>query len=196
MLKTDAFRPNTGTSYSCAMNVEYASRLTILSVRVVAANDFQTPSRPLIASCAEPARPFFGARPYHTISAHRAPAEVPLKPTSSNRFRSVLPSALFCCSMFLRISIRTPTEKEACIPPPDRQRRPSSSSSHPAHLSCVRLPSPTGQRTLLTRAFTRQDADFLLIPAKAAVVLSISCPDFTGPYLELLLRAPPPHPTR
>src|SRR6516225_10047192 len=190
MLKTGAFRPNTGTSYSCAMNVEYASRLIILSVRVVAANVFQTPSRPLIASCAEPARPFFGARPYHTISAHRAPAEVPLKPTSSNRFRSVLSFALFCCSMALRIPRRKRVSR-----PPDRQRRPSS-SSHSAHLSCVRLPSPTGQRTLLTRAFTRQDADFLLIPAKAPVVLSILCPGFTGPYLELLLRAPPQHPTR
>src|SRR5262245_20288825 len=63
-----------------------------------------------IASLTEPVPPpFLGARPYQTISVHRAPADVPLKPTSSNRFLS---------RMSLRISVRTPTSKAACIPPP------------------------------------------------------------------------------
>ena len=57
---------------------------------MLAANQSQKLLMLLIASAIEPlsGRRFFGARPYQTINAHSAPAEVPLKPTSSNLFRA------------------------------------------------------------------------------------------------------------
>ena len=83
----------------------------MISAGVLAANQSQKLLMLLIASATEPlsGRRFFGARPYQTINAHSAPAEVPLKPTSSNLFRA---------SISFRTSVRTPTSKAACVPPP------------------------------------------------------------------------------
>ena len=108
-LKTGAFRPSIGVSFSCAVSAENENRLSIISAGVVAAKASQKRLSLSVAARAEPGRPFLEARPYQTISAHSAPAEVPLKPVSSNRFRSW---------MSLRISVRTPTSNAACVPPP------------------------------------------------------------------------------
>src|SRR6478735_18609 len=105
-----AFTPSTGNSVSSALSAPYVNKFSKVSVPGLATKSSQKRLSLSIASSTEPRLPLtFGTRPYQTIRAHRAPADVPLTPTSSNRFRSLMSS---------RISVRTPISKAACIPPP------------------------------------------------------------------------------
>ncbi len=111
--KTLALNPSSGTSISSALNAPNVNKFSKFSAPVLATKSCQKSSSFLIASVAlpEPGIPFFGARPYQAINAHRAPADVPLNPTSLNP-GSVLSSTRS------RIAFRTPSAKAACIPPP------------------------------------------------------------------------------
>src|SRR5262249_6295540 len=97
---------------------EYVRKFSTDSTPGAATKLSQTSLSRALASCSEPGLLVFGARPYQTIKAHRAPADVPLMPTSSNRFLSSMSRRFFCSSMLLRISVRAPTSNAACIPPP------------------------------------------------------------------------------
>src|SRR5262249_44654608 len=115
------FTPSTGISVSSALNTPYVRKFSRVSAPGLATKLSQKSLSFVLASITEPGTPFFGASPYQTISAHRAPADVPLKPTSSNRFFLSMYFP-FLCSMLLRISVSTPTSKAACIPPPWQPR--------------------------------------------------------------------------
>src|SRR6266571_9575970 len=90
-----AFSPSKGISASSVLNVVYVRKFSTDSTPGQATNLSQKSLSKALASCAEPALLLFGARPYQTISAHSAPADVPLKPTSSNRLLASMPVFLF-----------------------------------------------------------------------------------------------------
>src|SRR5262249_48182100 len=115
--KVGAFTPILGTSSSSSQNVRYVRKFSTVSAASLATKSSQKLLSLSIASCSEPPPNFFffGARPYQTISAHSAPADVPLNPTSLNPVSS---PALFRSFRSRRILVSTPTAKAACIPPP------------------------------------------------------------------------------
>src|SRR5262249_31078613 len=127
-------------------------KFSTVSASVLATNLFQKSLSLRRASSAELGLPFFfGARPYQTISAHKAPADVPLKPTSLNRFLSF---CLSCFSISLRISVSTPAVKAACIPPPWQATATFFGSSNLLFMELTICLSPLLPRDWLTRNWT------------------------------------------